>query len=179
MIKKLALHSPLDATEKAVLQRLPHNLTRVERNAVLVRDGGSPTKCALLLSGFAYRNKVTGDGARQILSVHLKGDLVDLQNCLLSTADHAVQALTEINVAYIPHSAILDAAAAHPGIAQALWRDSLIDASIFREWILNVGRRDARQRISHLLCELALRQEAAGLCRAEGSSICFVVAQGD
>ena len=39
-----------------------------------------------------------------------------------------------------------------------------MDGSVFREWILNVGQRDARQRIAHLLCELALRQEEAGLC---------------
>ena len=31
------------------------------------------------------------------------------------------------------------------------------DGSIFREWVLNIGRRDARSRIAHLLCEFAYR----------------------
>jgi CRP-like cAMP-binding protein len=38
-----------------------------------------------------------------------------------------------------------------------------VDGSIFREWIMNVGRRDARTRISHLLCEFSLRLKVAGL----------------
>ncbi len=75
-----------------------------------------------------------------------------------------MQALTRIEVAYVSHQAILDVAESFPTVARALWRDTLVDGSVFREWILNVGQRDARQRIAHLFCELALRQEKAGLC---------------
>ena len=35
---------------------------------------------------------------------------------------------------------------------------------MFREWVVNVGRRNARSRIAHLLCELVLRMRTAGLC---------------
>ena len=34
---------------------------------------------------------------------------------------------------------------------------------MFREWILNVGRRSALARVAHVLCELAVRLEAQGL----------------
>jgi CRP-like cAMP-binding protein len=51
----------------------------------------------------------------------------------------------------------------HPLVARAMWIDTLIDASVFREWIVNVGQRDATSRIAHLLCEFALRLHAAGL----------------
>jgi hypothetical protein len=44
-----------------------------------------------------------------------------------------------------------------------MWYETLVEGSIFREWVLNVGRRNARTRIAHLLCELALRMEGAGL----------------
>jgi CRP-like cAMP-binding protein len=165
MVRKLALRSPLSDTEQRVLLGLPRHLARLDRSSYLVREGDAPAACAVLLSGFAYRNKIAGDGGRQILSVHLQGDLLDLQNCLLPVADHSVQALTRIQVAYIPYQALLAAAGNYPAIAQALLHDTLVDGSIFREWILNVGRRDARQRIAHLLCELAMRQEAAGLCK--------------
>jgi CRP-like cAMP-binding protein len=50
----------------------------------------------------------------------------------------------------------------------AMWVDSLIDSSIFREWVVNVGRRDARSRVAHLLCEIARRLEVAGLAEAGG-----------
>lgn len=165
MVRKLASRSLLSDTEQGVLLGLPNHLVRLERSNYIVREGDAPTTCAVLLSGFAYRSKTGGDGTRQILSVHLQGDLLDLQNCLLPVADHSVQALTRIHVAHIPHKALLAAVSNYPAIAQALLYDTLVEGAIFREWILNVGRRNARQRIAHLLCELAIRQEAAGLCQ--------------
>jgi CRP-like cAMP-binding protein len=51
---------------------------------------------------------------------------------------------------------------------QALWRETLVDAAVFREWILNVGRRDAVTRLAHLFAELETRCSAAGLTNDEG-----------
>src|SRR5690606_25535026 len=56
----------------------------------------------------------------------------------------------------------------HPRVARAMWIDTLVDGSIFREWVMNVGRRDARQRIGHLLCEFARRMQIAGLGDTSG-----------
>nr|WP_277622857.1 Crp/Fnr family transcriptional regulator [Sphingomonas telluris] len=33
----------------------------------------------------------------------------------------------------------------------------MVDASILAQWVVNVGRRDARARIAHVLCEIATR----------------------
>ena len=49
-----------------------------------------------------------------------------------------------------------------------MWIDTLVDGSIFREWIANVGRRDARTRIAHLFCEFGLRLQHAGLAEQTG-----------
>ncbi len=45
---------------------------------------------------------------------------------------------------------------------------TLIEASILREWVVNVGRRDARERIAHVLCEFAVRLETRGLASEYG-----------
>jgi CRP-like cAMP-binding protein len=92
----------------------------------------------------------------------MKGDLADLQNSLLGTADHNLQALTHVEAALIPVEAVDEIAFKRPAIGRAMWYETLVDASIFREWTLNVGRRDARTRAAHLLCEFALRLEVAG-----------------
>lgn len=164
MLNKFRRQSRLGAAECDAILAMPYRLANVDRGAYLVHEGDKIESCCLLLTGFAYRSKLAGSGARQILSIHLPGDLVDLQNSLLEEADHDVQALTDVRVALIPHQAVLDVSEAYPDVACALWRDTLVDGSIFREWLLNVGQRNARQRIAHLLCELALRQEAAGIC---------------
>jgi CRP-like cAMP-binding protein len=63
----------------------------------------------------------------------------------------------------IPRDEIVRVASERPAIGKAMWMDTLVDASIFREWIANIGRRDARTRIAHLLCEFGLRLKHAGI----------------
>ena len=165
MVRRLESRSPLSEAERTLLLSMQHNVRRLSAGAHLVRDGEPPEHCALLLSGFAYRYKITGDGARQIISLHVAGEFVDLQNGFLLVSDHGVQTLTEVEAALIPLQTIRDLAFTHTGIGRALWIDTLIDASIFREWVVNVGRRDSRTRVAHILCEFSLRLEAAGLAR--------------
>jgi CRP-like cAMP-binding protein len=162
-LRRLETRVVLDEADRAAVRALPFVNRVLEPATYLVREGEPPEQCGLLLSGFAYRHKVTGDGERQILSVHMPGEFLDLQNSFLEVADHNVQALTRVEVAAVPVPAIRAIATTHPRVAQAMWIDTLIDAAIFREWIVNVGRRDAISRISHLLCEFSLRLEEAGL----------------
>ena len=147
---------------------LPHLVKRLENNHYIIREGDVATHSCLMLSGFSVRHKIVGGGARQIVAIHMKGEMVDLQNSLLEEADHSVQMLTEGEVAMIPRGEILRIAFERPAIGKAMWMDTLVDASIFREWIANVGRRNARTRIAHLLCEFGLRMKVAGLGIGEG-----------
>ena len=168
LVERWSNYARLSDSDRHAILALPHRCEEVRRDQYLVRDGERPERCCLLLEGFAFRHKVTRDGARQIISIHLPGELVDLQNCLLGTADHNVQTLTSALVASIPQAALQDLIDRHPAAARAMWIDTLIDSSIFREWVVNVGRRDSQTRVAHLLCELLLRMEAAGLAADHG-----------
>ena len=163
LIRKLGRLEPLNDDAASAVQALPFRLEQVPADHHLVREGERPTECCLLLRGFACRYKVTYEGARQIVSFHMAGDILDLQHLMLERADHSVMTITEASVAWMPAKDIRAVVSAHPAINTALWRDSLIDASIFREWVLNVGRRDAKTRVAHMLCEFAARRESAGL----------------
>jgi CRP-like cAMP-binding protein len=163
MLRKLQQWKTLDHAEREAVLALPHTIERPERARHIVREGERPTHSCLILSGFAYRYKTMADGSRSICAIQMKGDLVDLQNSLLRLADHSVQALTNCTVAFIHRDDIMKLARTHPNIGFALWYDTLVDGSIFREWIANVARRNAPARIAHLLCEFGLRLEAAGL----------------
>lgn len=163
VLKRLETRGRLGDEDRAAVLAIPLQARMLEPSAYLVREGELPDMCALLLSGFAYRHKVTGDGERQILAVHMPGEFLDLQNSFLEVADHNVQALTRCEVALAPVAALRRLAVDHPAVGRAMWIETLIDGAIFREWIVNVGRRDSISRISHLLCEFALRMQAAGL----------------
>jgi CRP-like cAMP-binding protein len=163
LIGKLERLAQLDNTDKDRLAALPLREERVPRYRRLVHEGDTPEQCCLLVSGYACRYKDSVNGARQIVSFHLRGDLLDIQHLLLARADHSLETITPAIVAWIPKEDLLRLAWERPTVGKALWRDCLIDASIFREWVLNVGRRDAKSRVAHMLCEFVARCEAAGL----------------
>jgi CRP-like cAMP-binding protein len=160
MLRKLRLWVRLDVTDEEALLNLPHEIVTIGKQRALIVEGDIVTHCWLLLSGYCARYKIVGNGGRQIVSIHMTGDLVDLQNALLGVADHGVQALTQCEMAKIPVEAIRRLTDTRPVIKDALWYDTLVDGSIFREWVANVGRRDSKTRIAHLLCEFALKLEA-------------------
>jgi len=163
LLRRLNRRSPLGADDRQALLSLPYSVRKLSAGGHIVRDGDKPEHCSLLLSGFAYRYKLTGEGGRQIISLHVPGEFLDLQHMFLGIADTGVQTLTEAEVALIPMAVLEALALTRPAISRALWIDTLIDSSIFREWVVNVGRRDSRARVAHILCEFSLRLEAAGL----------------
>lgn len=168
MIRKLGRLADLSEDDRRALASLPYRIANVPAGNHLIRQGREATECCLLVSGYACRHKLSAAGARQIVSFHIRGDVLDVQHLLLAVADHNVQTITDSAVAWIPKAQLKRLGRDRPAIGDALWRDTLVDASIFREWVLNVGRRDAKSRIAHMLCEFAARCEAAGLGAAEG-----------
>jgi CRP-like cAMP-binding protein len=168
LLRKLSTHSPLSDADSDAILALPWAIRTVEPQGYIVREGDVPAVCGVLLSGFAFRHKLTGDGSRQIVSLHIPGEPLDFQNFYLQESDHNVQALIRSDVAFIDRAELRELANTRPGVARAIFVIALVDASIFREWILNVGRRAAPARLAHVLCELGVRLEAQGLGNHDG-----------
>lgn len=162
LIDKLDRHVALAEDDKSALSAVNHFQKRVSGGTYLVREGTTPEHCAVLLEGYAIRHKLSVNGGRQILSLQIPGDPLDAQHIFLDCADHNVQALGPVIVAMMPRAALQALVMARPGLTHAFAISGQIDASIFREWLLNIGRRDAQKRLAHLLCEIADRLEIAG-----------------
>lgn len=163
LLRKLEYRQKLDEADREAVLSLPCTVKSLLHSQYIVREFDRPEYSCVMLSGFAVRHKIVAGGSRQIVSVHMKGEFVDLQNSMLDCADHSVQMLTGGRVAMIARQDIDRIAFERPNVGRAMWIDTLVDGSIFREWIANVGRRDAHTRIAHLLCELSLRLKVAGL----------------
>ena len=154
---------PLSDQERSVIEGVSFPVRQIEGDQDIAREGDRPTHCPLLLEGFACRYKTLESGQRQVMALHVPTDLCDLTSLLLGTLDYSIATLTPVRVALVPHATILDWTKRLPSLGRLLWRAALIDASVSREWIVNVGRRTAYQRTAHLLCELVLRMRSAGL----------------
>jgi CRP-like cAMP-binding protein len=163
LVENLELHSELSPEDRQAILELPHRTRVFEPASYLVSEGERPTHCAVMVSGFSYRQKQTSGGARQIVSIHIPGEALDFQHLFLDMADHSIQMLTRGEVALIAMRDLQELVEARPSLHRAVSRRILVEASIFREWVLNVGRRDARSRMAHLLCEFAIRMRNVGL----------------
>ena len=159
-IRRLQIHSPLDPADVQAIRQLDVDLRRRPPHTQLVREGDHTSHCSILVQGFAYRFRVTDAGSRQILGLYVPGDPLDLDHLYLPVADDTLQAVRECVLACIRHKTLRELMAERQAVAAAITRVMLVASSIFREWTLNVGRRDARARIAHLLCELCVRLEA-------------------
>jgi CRP-like cAMP-binding protein len=167
LVRKLESIAPVSDEEKQAIVSLPLTVRDLKADQDIVRDQDRPSQCCLILEGFACRYKLLPEGKRQIFSFHIAGDIPDLQSLHLEVMDHSLGTLVPSKVAFIPHETVRAFLRAHPRIGDIFWRDTLIDAAIFREWVANVGRREAYERIAHLFCELFVRIRAVGLNNGE------------
>jgi CRP-like cAMP-binding protein len=163
LIRKLQISTALDADDLKAIEQLPITAKEFPAHTAIVREGERPQQSGLLIDGFACSSKTTDAGKRQILSIYIPGDIPDLQSLHLHVMDHDVTTLSRATMGFIPHEALRALNRERPAVGEALWRETLIDAAVFREWIVNVGRRSAVMRLAHLLAEIGRRLQAMGL----------------
>jgi CRP-like cAMP-binding protein len=164
-VRKLQSIAPftLSDEERAALYALPMQIARIDAYQDIVRERDRPSRCFALLDGFASTYKTTRAGKRQVMAYHVAGDVPDLQSLHLKVLDNSVSTISPCRVGFVQHDAMRALFQTHPRIGAAFWRMTLIDAALMREWMLNIGRREAYARMAHLFCELITRLEAVGL----------------
>jgi len=163
LLRKLNAIAAVPAEVEAALLALNPTVKNFAPDEPIVREGDRPTHIAVVISGFVYRYKIVDPDKRQIMAFHVAGDMPDLQGLHLDVMDHGVAPSVETRIALIPHKTVFDLTDRYPSLAHILWREALIDGAIFREWVVNVGRRDGVNRVAHLFCELLTKSRAVGL----------------
>ena len=169
-LARLSKRSLLTREEQGAVLDLPCHAVQMRANVDFVRKDERVDHACLVVAGFVGRFGQDRDGKRQITMMHIPGDMADLHSVALPLATSALQALSTTTILRIPHGAIRAVAARYPALAEAFWRDCIVDAAILAQWVVNVGRRDAKERIAHLLCEIGVRTAGA---RAGGREIIF------
>jgi CRP-like cAMP-binding protein len=167
LMVRLETIASLSDDERQAIVALPITVRDVREDQDILRDQDRPSQCCLIIEGFAFRYKIMPSGKRQIYSFHIPGDIPDLQSLHLEVMDHSLGTLVPCKVGFIPHEMLRAFLRAHPRIGDIFWRDTLIDGAVFREWMANVGRREAYARVAHLLCELYVRLKAVGIANGQ------------
>ena len=166
LIRKLEAFAPLPEADKLLIEEVMRAPRTVEAHHDLVSEGDAPGNVRLVVEGCACRYKLLPDGKRHIMAYLLPGDFCDLHVFILKRMDHAIGTLTPCKVVDIPRRRIM-ALMESPTIAQAFWWAALVDEATLREWLVNIGARQAEERVAHLLCELLLRLRAIGMANGD------------
>jgi CRP-like cAMP-binding protein len=175
LVRTLARHSTLSIKDERAIRKLHPRVSTVARETDIVCQGDQPDVAVMVISGMLARYHTTHGGDRQYLSLHIAGDLPDLQSLFLGVMDHSLCALDHAQIASFRHSEILSLLKRTPSMAIPLWRHTLIDGAIFRQGITRNSARSAVVRIANLFCEQFTRARMLGV--ASGWSCAFPLSQ--
>ncbi|HEV2596227.1 MAG TPA: Crp/Fnr family transcriptional regulator [Sphingomicrobium sp.] len=162
-LKRLRRRSALTVEEQAAIHKLNGRKHSYAAHTDIVAPGETVESACLVANGFVGRYDQRLDGQRQVTALYVPGDMCDLHSVVAPKASWSITAVTPATVVRVPHRQLRDLCVKYPSIALAFWRDGTADASIFAKWVGNLGRKSAKERITHLFCEMGLRLEAAGL----------------
>jgi CRP-like cAMP-binding protein len=166
LVRKLEHFVQLSDAERARLDELARqHPSELRPGEDLIREGDPPGPINLVLDGVACRYKTLHNGRRQIVGFVVPGDICDSRVFVLRRMDHSIGALTALSYARIETDDILALSDASPRVTRAFWWNDLVEESIAREWLLNIGQRSAYERMAHLLCEIYVRLSLVGMAQ--------------
>jgi CRP-like cAMP-binding protein len=177
LVTKLSQASRLSAEEQGALAGCIEYVREIEIRHDFAAEAGPTKGVNLMVAGFACRYKLLPDGRRQIVAYFLPGDTCDRRVYALDTLDHSIGTLAHSVVAHFSQRALDAALSEYPNIASAISWAEYVEEATSREWLLNIGRRTAYERIAHLLSEVYHRLYAVGL--AYGGKCDFPLTQQD
>jgi CRP-like cAMP-binding protein len=143
----------------------------------IIAEGEHSEYCHVLLTGLACRYKILPDGERQIMAFLVPGDLCDAEIFILKEMDHSVGTLTPSTTAMIHSHEMKGLLREVSSMSEALWWGTMTDLGVLRERIVDHGRRDATERIAHLLYEMLVRYRIVG--ETTDGSFRFPITQND
>ncbi|MDQ0839429.1 Crp/Fnr family transcriptional regulator [Sphingomonas faeni] len=147
----------LAAKERRALEQSVTWSKRFDPQKDLICEATNADDLLIVASGWAYRYSCVADGGRQLTGLVVPGEVANLDTLLFDQVSYSVRTLTEATIVALPRSQALALADTHPGIARTFTGMAMVENAISRKWIVSLGRRPARARIAHLLCEIGIR----------------------
>lgn len=148
LLSKIARTLALSEAEAEAIRAVPVQSMTAKADQIIVREGNSPSRSFLLAEGVACTSKVIAGGKRQIMALHIAGDMPDLHSIHLDCLDSDIWAITDCRLSYMTHADLRALNRAHPRLGEDLWRTNLVEGAIYREWMVNVAQREAPSRVS-------------------------------
>jgi len=170
------LNRLLSPAERVIWEAsLARNAREYAKGTDIAREGERPAALRIVLSGWAQKYKQLPDGRRQILALVLPGQPCDLDLFTVMRTDHSLSAVRRLTIAEIGRQEAGSLLRQCPNLAQLLCWSEIATAAIQREWTINIGQRNAIERVAQLMCEIFARQH--GIPASGGGECDFLLTQ--
>ena len=156
-VREWALCQPLPDADLEVVERFMAGHRTLAAGADFYHQGEPSEELFNVIEGWGFQYQLLEDGRRQIVRILLPGDFVGFQADLFAPLEHSAQALTEMRLCIFPRHNIIELFRSEPQLALRLTWMLARDDSRAQEWLINIGRRSARERVAHFLLELYYR----------------------
>jgi CRP-like cAMP-binding protein len=176
-IVHLGLIGSLSEEDKLALLSIKGEIRDLKRGEDILKDGDRPPHSVVVISGLLQRYTLGPEGQRQIHSFYLPTDTPCLEAIHIGVMDNNLGALAPSRVGIVPIPELLRVMELHPNLNALMWRETLVQASILRAWLMRNSQTQGHERMAHLFCETAIRAKAAGL--AQGNTFDLPITQQD
>ena len=170
LVARLEREIVLTDADRLSVKEVPFYVEDFKAGEGPIWAGDRPTRSFLVLQGLLSTSKTLRDGGVQVTAFHIPGDMPDLQSLHLEVLDCDIGAVSNCELAFMAHADLRRFCERHPRLAAELWRATLVEGAISREWVVNMAQRPALNRLAHIFCEMMTRMEAAGLA-GQGSCV--------
>lgn len=147
----------LEEAEFAALLPLVSEPKSYKMNAVLQREGDRSSAVYLLLQGWTASSMTVPDGQRQLLKVHMPGDLIGLPGLPVTAVPDTVYALTDIVACRIKLDELGRLFAGQPRLAALLFLISQEERLMLMDRLASIGRLSVAGRLAVMILQLHAR----------------------
>lgn len=158
LIRKLTSAGLLVDRDIRVLEN--SEVRTIAENRDIYSEGDALGDILFLREGWAFRYRLLGDGRRQVVNFLIPGDLI---GPFTPTARQFAATLTGSSVCRISRREIADSNRDCPAFAAAIEALIAAEYDLLAERTVSLGRRNAKERMSHFLLELMERLDRVGL----------------
>jgi len=171
LARHLACMGELPEPDRAAICSLDAEVRDLGRMRDQLREGDRPTNVVVVLSGLLYRYTIGPAGARQVHSFYLPTEAPCLETLYIDYMDNNLGAVVDSRIGLIPHDLMYDVIDRFPHARKLLWRQTLVQGAVFREWLVRNSNLPAHAALAHLFCELFTRAKAAGLAEDDSCEL--------
>lgn len=145
---------PFRLAEAKGLAALASGRRRFRRHQIIRAQGDPVAEVYLLIEGWVAASVDSVTGNRQIVKVHLPGDMLGAPSLSVSTAAETLCALNRVTIDVIPSECLGDLFLSSPKLAAALFLSAQQERIWLMDRLMSIGRTNAAQRLAAFLLSL-------------------------